>query len=126
VSRWLDGCERALTMAAVGATFGMMLLTAADAGGRYLLNRPMLGGAARRAVNHLVQLISALYGTALVLATLQQTYNMMVTRTMLVTMELPQWPGHLVVSIGLFLAAVMMLLDLGQVRKGRSGLFREG
>lgn len=164
MSRWLDGCERALTMAAVGATFGMMLLTAADAGGRYLLNRPILaayeltttylmvsaiflampyayrqganirvtflserlGGAARRAVNHLVQLISALYGTALVLATLQQTYNMMVTRTMLVTMELPQWPGHLVVSIGLFLAAVMMLLDLGQVRKGRSGLFREG
>ena len=40
--RWLDGCERVLTLVAALATFAMMLLTTADAFGRYLLNRPIL------------------------------------------------------------------------------------
>jgi len=42
VRRWLDGCERLLTLVAALATFIMMLLTTADAFGRYLLNRPIL------------------------------------------------------------------------------------
>jgi TRAP-type transport system small permease protein len=164
MAKWLDGCERILTLVAVLATFGMMLLTTADAGGRYLLNHPILaayelttaylmvaaiflalpyayrqganirvtflvdrfGRRARLVVDHVVQLVSVLYCAALVAATLQQGYNMMATRTMLVTLELPQWPGHLAVSIGLFVATLMMLLDLREVRKGRSSLFREG
>src|SRR5262245_49620511 len=40
--RWLDACERALTLAAALATSVMMLLTTADAVGRYLFNRPIL------------------------------------------------------------------------------------
>ena len=40
--RWLDGCERVLTLVAALATFAMMLLTTADAVGRYPLNRPIL------------------------------------------------------------------------------------
>jgi len=40
--RVLDGCEWALTLAAALATFVMMLLTTADAGGRYLFNHPIL------------------------------------------------------------------------------------
>jgi TRAP-type C4-dicarboxylate transport system permease small subunit len=164
MAKWLDGCERTLTLVAVLATFGMMLLTTADAGGRYLLNRPILaayelttaylmvaaiflalpyayrqganirvtflvdrfGRRARLVVDHVVQLVSVLYCAALVAATLQQGYNMMATQTMLVTLELPQWPGHLAVSIGLFVATLMMLIDLREVRKGRSSLFREG
>ena len=42
MQKWLDGCERVLTVVAVAATFGMMLLTTVDAGGRYLFNRPIL------------------------------------------------------------------------------------
>jgi TRAP-type C4-dicarboxylate transport system permease small subunit len=42
MQKWLDGCERVLTVVAVAATFGMMVLTTADAGGRYLFNRPIL------------------------------------------------------------------------------------
>ena len=42
MQKWLDGCERVLTAVAVVATFGMMILTTADAGGRYLFNRPIL------------------------------------------------------------------------------------
>jgi TRAP-type C4-dicarboxylate transport system permease small subunit len=39
---WLDRCEWVLTVAAGVATFSMMLITTADAGGRYLFNRPIL------------------------------------------------------------------------------------
>jgi TRAP-type C4-dicarboxylate transport system permease small subunit len=39
---WLDRAERVLTAVAASATFVMMALTTADAGGRYLLNRPIL------------------------------------------------------------------------------------
>ncbi len=43
MQRLLDGCENVLTYAAVFATFIMMLLTTADAAGRYLFNRPITG-----------------------------------------------------------------------------------
>ena len=162
--RWLDGCERVLTLVAALATFSMMLLTTADAGGRYLLNRPILaayelttnylmvaavflampyayrqganirvtflverlGRRARLAIDHTVQIVSILYCAALVFATFQQARHVMSTKTTFVTLDLPLWPAHLVVSIGLCLTTLMMLLDLGEVRRGRSSLFRDG
>jgi TRAP-type C4-dicarboxylate transport system permease small subunit len=164
MQKWLDGCERILTVVAVVATFGMMLLTTADAGGRYLFNRPILaafevtssylmvavvflalphayrqganirvtflvdrlGRKPRLVVDHLVQLISLFYCTALVFATFRQARHIMATGTLFTTLNLPQWPGHLAVVIGLFLTALMLLRDLGQVRKGRSSLFKDG
>jgi TRAP-type C4-dicarboxylate transport system permease small subunit len=42
VRAWLDRAEGALTLVAVAATFTMMVLTTADAVGRYLFNRPIL------------------------------------------------------------------------------------
>ena len=42
VERALDLCERIVTLVAVAGTFVMMVLTTADAAGRYLLNRPIL------------------------------------------------------------------------------------
>jgi len=106
MEKLLNGCEKALTSVAVFATFIMMLLTTADAAGRYLLNRPITGayemttnylmvcaiflamtfayrgGANIRVtflvdrlprlvklvVNHLVQIFSILYCSALVYA----------------------------------------------------------
>jgi TRAP-type C4-dicarboxylate transport system permease small subunit len=164
MQKWLDGCERVFTVVAVAAAFGMMVLTTADAGGRYLFNRPILaafelttnylmvaaiflalphayrrganirvtflvdrlGRRPRLVVDHVVQLVSMLYCAMLVFATFQQAQHIMSTGTMFTTLDLPQWPGHWVVSIGLFLTTLMVLLDLGQVRKGRSSLFREG
>jgi TRAP-type C4-dicarboxylate transport system permease small subunit len=163
MQRWLDGCERVLTLVAALATFAMMLLTTADAVGRYLFNRPILaayelttnylmaaviflampyayrqganirvtflvdrlGRAPRLAVNHCVQVISILYCGALVFATIQQTRHVLTTKTTFVTLDLPLWPAHLVVAVGLFLTTLMMLLDLRQVRTGRSGLFTD-
>lgn len=161
---WLDGCERALTLVAVLATFTMMLLTTADATGRYLLNRPILaayeittnylmiaavflalpyayrqganirvtflverlGRRARLVIDHLVQVASIAYCAALVFATFQQARHILATRTTFVTLDLPLWPAHLVLSAGLFLLTLMMLIDLREVRKGRSSLFMDG
>ena len=162
--RWLDRCEWALTLVASGATFSMMLITTADASGRYLFNRPILaayelttnylmiaavflampyayrqganirvtflverlGPAARLVVNHVVQLISVLYCALLVLATFQQARHMMSTNTTFVTLDFPLWPAHLAVCLGLLVTTLMLLLDLFEVRKGRSSLFRDG
>jgi TRAP-type C4-dicarboxylate transport system permease small subunit len=160
----LDRCERALTLVAVLATFAMMLLTTADAIGRYVFNRPILvayelttnylmiaavflampyayrqganirvtflvgrlRGRARLVVDHAVQLVSLLYCAALVVATFLQFGHIRRTGTTFTTIDVPLWPGHLVVAVALFLMTVMMLVDLGAVRKGRSGLFRDG
>jgi TRAP-type C4-dicarboxylate transport system permease small subunit len=162
MQRALDACERALTLVAALATFGMMLLTTADAAGRYLLNRPILvayelitnylmvvvvflalpyayrqganirvtflvdrlGRRARLVVDHLVQLVSIVYGAALVYATFQQTRHVFRTGTTFATLDyLPLWPAHLAVCVGLLVMSVMMLIDLGRVRGGRSSLF---
>jgi len=162
--RWLDGCEWALTLAALIATLCMMLLTTADAAGRYLFNRPILiayelttnylmiaaiflampyayrqganirvtflverlGRPTRLVIDHVVQIVSVLYSAVLVVATFQQARHVMSTNTTFVTIEIALWPAYLLVSIGLFLTALMMLLDLPEVRKGRSSLFLEG
>jgi TRAP-type C4-dicarboxylate transport system permease small subunit len=160
--RWLDGCEWVLTVVAAVATLAMMLLTTADAAGRYLFNRPILaayelttnylmaavvflampyayrqganvrvtflverlGPSARLVIDHFVQIVSIAYCTALVYATVQQARHVFSTGTTFATLDLPLWPAHAVVSAGLFLTTVMMLIDLREVRRGRSSLFR--
>jgi TRAP-type C4-dicarboxylate transport system permease small subunit len=162
--RVLDTCEWVLTLVAAVATFSMMLLTTADAGGRYLFNRPILaayelttnylmiagvflampyayrqganirvtflverlGPRVRLIVDHLVQIVAILYCAALVVATFQQARHLLRTGTQFVTMELPLWPAHLIVSIGLFVTTLMMLVDLPAVRRKRSSLFMDG
>jgi TRAP-type C4-dicarboxylate transport system permease small subunit len=161
---WLNGCERIMTMVAVAAAFAMMLLTTADALGRYLFNRPLLvalevttnylmiaaiflalpyayreganirvtflverlGRKPRLVIDHAVQILSILYCAILVFATFQQLHNMYTTGTLFTTVELPMWPGHALVTLGLLLVTLLMLLDLRGVRTGRSSLFKDG
>jgi TRAP-type C4-dicarboxylate transport system permease small subunit len=160
--RWLDACEWVVTVVAAGATLAMMLLTTADAAGRYLFSRPILvayelttnylmvavvflampyayrqganvrvtflverlGQTPRLVIDHLVQIVSIAYCAALVYATVQQARHVFGTGTTFATLDLPLWPAHAMVSAGLFLTALMMLLDLREVRRGRSSLFR--
>src|SRR5262245_37756381 len=162
--RWLDGAERIMTMVAAAATFVMMLLTTADAGGRYLFNRPILAAyelttnylmvaavflampyayrqganirvtflveklsrTSRLVIDHVVQLVSIAYCAALVYAAFQQTRHVRLTNTTFATLDLPMWPAHLVVWAGLFVTTLLMLIDLPEVRRGRSSLFTEG
>jgi TRAP-type transport system small permease protein len=43
MGRLLNGCERVMIYISTLSTFVLMLLTTADAGGRYLFNRPITG-----------------------------------------------------------------------------------
>ena len=160
----LDVCERFVTLVAVVATAIMMVLTTADAVGRYVFNRPILvayelttnylmvvaiflampfayrQGAnirvtflvdrlprgARLVIDHVVQLVSVAYGVALVAATFQQAQHIRDTGTMFTTVELPLWPGYAAVTLGLVVTVVFMLIDVREVRRGRSSLFRSG
>jgi hypothetical protein len=45
------------------------------------------------------------------------------TGTTFATLDLPLWPAHVLVCLGLFVTSVLMLLDLRHVRTGRSSLF---
>jgi TRAP-type C4-dicarboxylate transport system permease small subunit len=85
-----------------------------------------LGPRARRVIDHVVQIISLLYCAVLVFATFQQARHILSTGTTFVTLELPLWPAHLIVCLGLLLTTLMMLLDLFEVRRGRSSLLRDG
>jgi TRAP-type C4-dicarboxylate transport system permease small subunit len=84
-----------------------------------------LGRGARLVVDHVVQLVSIVYCGMLVYATFQQARHVRLTGTTFATMDLPLWPAHLVVSAALFLTTLMMLMDLPEVRRGRSSLFVE-
>ena len=164
MQRLLHRCEWALTLAAAFATFVMMLLTTADAGGRYLFNRPILvayelttnylmtavvflalpfayrqganirvtflverlGRRSRLVIDHLVQLVSIVYCGALVYATWGQARHVRSTGTTFATLDLPLWPAHVLVCLGLFVTTLLMLGDLREVRRGRSSLFTDG
>ena len=85
------------------------------------LSRP-----ARLVIDHVVQVVSIAYGALLVFATFQQARHVRLTGTTFATLDLPLWPAHLFVSLGLFVTTLLMLLDLREVRRGRSSLFTEG
>jgi len=40
-------------------------------------------------------------------------------------LSLPLWPAYMVISLGLLLMSLLMFTDIGQVRKGKSSLFKE-
>jgi TRAP-type C4-dicarboxylate transport system permease small subunit len=82
-----------------------------------------LGRPARLVVDHVVQIVSILYCGALVFATLQQTRHVWSTGTTFVTIELPLWPAHLIVGLGLAVTTLLLLFDLPRVRRGQSSLF---
>ena len=40
-------------------------------------------------------------------------------------LSLPLWPAYVIISLGLLLMSLLMFTDIGQVRKGKSSLFKE-
>lgn len=163
MQKLLDYCEKVMVYISSMSTFALMLLTTADAGGRYLFNRPITGayeitanylmiagvfmatgygyreGAYIRVtfladhlpqvvkliVNHLVQLASVVYGTLLVIATIEQAKRIFADHTTLSSLDVPLGPAYVLVPIGLFFMSLLMLLDIRKVRHGKSALFTE-
>jgi len=163
MQKLLDWCEKVMVFVSSMSTFVLMLLTTADAGGRYLFNRPITGayeitanylmiaavfmaagygyreGAYIRVtfladhlprkmklvVNHLVQLTCVIYGTLLVIATIQQARRIFSDHTTLSSLDIPLGPAYILVPVGLFFMSLLMLLDIRKVKEGKSALFRE-
>jgi TRAP-type C4-dicarboxylate transport system permease small subunit len=164
MQKLMNGCETVMLYVSTMSTFIMMLLTTADAGGRYLFNRPITGayeitinylmipavflavsyayreGAYIRVtflvdrlpvkvkvvVNHIVQLVSMLYGVLLVIATYQQALRVISDHTTLSSLDfIPLGPAYVIVPVSLFFMSLAMLLDIRKVRKGESPLFKE-
>lgn len=40
-------------------------------------------------------------------------------------LSLPLWPAYLIISLGLLLMSLLMFTDIGQVKRGKSSLFKE-
>jgi TRAP-type C4-dicarboxylate transport system permease small subunit len=40
-------------------------------------------------------------------------------------LRIPVWPAYLIISVGLLFMSLLVFLDLWQVKKGKSGLFKE-
>jgi TRAP-type C4-dicarboxylate transport system permease small subunit len=77
-------------------------------------------------VNHLVQGVSVLCIAVLVIASTQQALRVASSHTVMSSLEIiPMWPASMIVPVGLFSMFLLMLLDLGRVRTGRSRMFQE-
>jgi TRAP-type C4-dicarboxylate transport system permease small subunit len=84
-----------------------------------------LRGQVKLLIQYFVQGVSILYGCLLVVTTLKRTFQTVASGTMLGNVALPLWPAYLVVPVGLFFMTLFMILDLRQVRAGKSHLFQE-
>ena len=84
-----------------------------------------LSGGIKQIICHLVQIIAILYGAILVVTTMKRTFQTLASGGMLGNIAIPLWPAYLMVPVGLFFMTLLMVLDLPQVRKGKSHLFKE-
>jgi TRAP-type C4-dicarboxylate transport system permease small subunit len=74
---------------------------------------------------YFAQIFSILFGVFLILATVPHTIKIIADGLTLSIMDIPLGPAHVMVPVGLFFMSLRMLLDLWQVKKGKSGLFRK-
>ncbi len=84
-----------------------------------------LSGQVKKVINHLVQIIAILYCAILVVTTMKRTFETLASGGMLGNISIPLWPAYLMVPVGFFFMTLLMVLDLPQVRKGKSHLFKE-
>lgn len=162
--RYLNATERVFTFLAMSSVFLMICLTAADAMGRYFLNRPISGafeitenylmifaiffalahayheGANIRitffvsrlspqvklVLNYFVQIFSILFILFLFVSATRMNLGRLKDIVELTkTFRIPVWPAYLIISIGLLFLSFLVFLDLWQIKKGESGLFKE-
>jgi TRAP-type C4-dicarboxylate transport system permease small subunit len=98
LQKLLNGCETGLTYAAAFSTFVMMLLTTADAAGRYLFNHPVTG-AFEITTNYLM--VGAVF--------LAMTYGYRGGAYIRVTFLVDRLPGKVKLYVNYFVQVVSML-----------------
>jgi len=77
-------------------------------------------------INYFVQIFSILFIAFLfVSATRMNLGRLGEIMELSKTLRLPIWPAYLIISLGLLFLSLLVLLDLRQVKRGKSGLFKE-
>jgi len=77
-------------------------------------------------INHFVQIFSILYLVFLfVSATRINLGRLSNVVDLTQTLSIPMWPAYLIISVGLLFVSLFVFLDLWQVKRGKSGFFKE-
>ena len=81
---------------------------------------------AKLVVNYFAQIVSILLVMVLFVSATITNLNR-ISNVLELTQKLvfPLWPAYMVIPVGLLFLSLMMVLDLWQVKKGKSGLFKE-
>jgi TRAP-type C4-dicarboxylate transport system permease small subunit len=164
IRKLLNAIEKVFTFLAMIFAFMMVCLTAADAMGRYFLNKPISGvyeitenylmifaiyfafayayheGAniritfflsrlpsqAKMVINYFVQMFSILFILFLLVSATRMNLGRLKDIVELTkTLRIPLWPAYLILSVGLLFMSLLVFLDLWQVKRGKSALFKE-
>jgi len=76
-------------------------------------------------LNYIIQIIAIFYCLFLLVAAIETSLPRMTEKVYLTAYTLPLAPVYIVMPLGLILLNLRMILDLWQIRQGRSGLFVE-
>jgi len=83
-----------------------------------------LPGYVKIILNHIVQVTSIFYGAILTLGTGRRAFCAIGKGTTLGNLDLPLWPAHVIVFVGLLSLTLLMLVDIFRVRHGKGCLFQ--
>lgn len=75
-------------------------------------------------VNYIVQVLSVVYGILLVVSTFRRAL-LSIHDSLVEAYGIPLGPAFMVAPVGLFALTLWLVYDVGQVKKGKSGLFVE-
>jgi TRAP-type C4-dicarboxylate transport system permease small subunit len=76
-------------------------------------------------VNYFVQIISILFSMFLFVASVIPALRRINDIWDITSYELPVGPAHMAAVVGLFFMTLWILIDLWQIKKGKSGFFKE-
>jgi len=81
---------------------------------------------AKLVINYFVQVFSILFILFLFVSATRMNLSRLNDIVELTKkLSLPIWPAYLIISVGFLFMSVLVFLDLRQVKKGKSGLFKE-
>jgi len=75
-------------------------------------------------VNYFVQIVSILFSMFLFVASVIPTLRRINDILDVTSYELPLGPAHMAAVVGLFFMTLLILFDLWQIKRGKSGLFK--
>jgi TRAP-type transport system small permease protein len=116
--------ENYLMIFAIYLAFARAYKTGANVRITFLVSR--LSSRANLFINYFVQAFSIFYIVFLLASATRVNLGRLDDVVELTqTLSIPVWPSYLIISLGLLCVCVFIVLDLWQVKRGKSGLFKE-